>query len=51
VNVATDTIAERVQGERPSVFKSALTAAIVGGAAAALTYRLLRRSGDEAGVE
>jgi hypothetical protein len=51
VNVAADTIADRAQGERPSAFKSALTAAIVGGAAAALTYRLLRRSGDGSGVD
>jgi hypothetical protein len=51
VNVAVDTISERAQGERPSVLKSALTAAIVGGAAAALTYRLLRRSGDDSGVD
>lgn len=51
VNVAADTIAERATGERPSVFKSALTAAVIGGAAAVLTYRLLRRPGDATGVE
>jgi hypothetical protein len=51
MNVAADTISERVEGERPSVLKSALTAAIVGGAAAALTYRLLRRPGDATGVD
>ena len=51
MNVATDTIAERAQGERPSALRSALAAAIVGGAAAALTYRLLRRPGDGTGVD
>jgi hypothetical protein len=51
VNVAVDTISERAGGERPSFFKSALTAVLVGGAAAALTYRLLRRPGDDEGVE
>ena len=51
MNVAVDTISERAQGERPSVLKSVLTAAVVGCAAAALTYRLLRRPGDDSGVD
>jgi hypothetical protein len=33
------------------MLKSALTAALVGGAAAVLTYRLLRRPGNDAGVD
>jgi hypothetical protein len=51
VNVAVDTISERAEGERPSFLKSALTAVVIGGAAAVLTYRLLRRPGDDEGVE
>jgi hypothetical protein len=51
MNVAVDTIAERVEGERPSVLKSAMTAAVVGGAAAVLTYRLLRRPSDATGAD
>jgi hypothetical protein len=41
-----DAIAQRAGGERPSRTRSALTAVMVGGAAAVLTYRLLRHTGD-----
>jgi hypothetical protein len=51
VNVAVDTIAGRTQGERPSMLRSALTAALIGGAAAVLTYRLLRRPDGETGTD
>jgi hypothetical protein len=51
MNVAVDAITRRASGERPSVLRSALAAAVVGGAAAAITYHLLRRSGDEAEAE
>jgi hypothetical protein len=43
LNVATDTVKTRVAGERPSRTRSFLTAALVGGTAAVMTYRLLRR--------
>jgi hypothetical protein len=45
MNVAVDAVARRASGERPSVLRSALAAMVVGGAAAAITYHLLRRSG------
>jgi hypothetical protein len=51
MNVAVDALVRRVSGERPSVLRSALAAAVVGGAAAAITYHLLRRSGGKAGTE
>jgi hypothetical protein len=50
MNVAVDAIARRATGERPSALRSALAAALVGGAAAVITYRLLRRS-DSASEE
>ena len=36
------TLVKRVSGSRPGGFRSVMSAAIVGFAAAALTYRLLR---------
>jgi hypothetical protein len=51
MNVATETVTEtvveRAMGQRPSRARSLLTAAIVGGAAAVMTYRLLRREPEE----
>jgi hypothetical protein len=47
MNVAVDALARRAGGERPSVLRSALAAVLVGGAAGAITYRLLRRSGGD----
>lgn len=41
-----DAVAQRAAGERPSRTRSALAAVAVGGAAAVLTYRLLRHTGD-----
>jgi hypothetical protein len=43
MNIAANAAEQRLAGERPSRTKSALTAALVGGAAAVMTYRLLRR--------
>ena len=41
-----DAVAQRATGEQPSRTRSALAAVVVGGAAAVLTYRLLRQTGD-----
>jgi hypothetical protein len=46
MNIATDAAKQRLAGERPSRARSALTAALVGGAAAFMTYRLLRRENE-----
>ena len=43
MNIASDAVNERLAGERPSRTRSAVTAALVGGAAAFMTYKLLRR--------
>lgn len=43
MNIAADAANKRLAGERPSRTRSALTAALIGGAAAVMTYRLLRR--------
>ena len=48
MDVTVDSVAQRISGERPSALRSAVTAAIIGGAAAAMTYRLLRRTRSEA---
>ena len=42
-----DAVTQRAGGERPSRTRSVFAAVMVGGAAAVLTYRLLR-SGDDA---
>jgi hypothetical protein len=47
METATDAVAERVSGGRPSRFKSFLAATAVGLTAATLTYRLLRRGSSE----
>jgi hypothetical protein len=44
---ASEVLAERVAGRRPSRVRSALAAAAVGAGAAVLTYRLLRSAADE----
>ena len=41
-----DAVTQRAAGERPSRTRSVLAAVVVGGAAAALTYRLLRQAGE-----
>jgi ABC-type uncharacterized transport system permease subunit len=41
-------VTERVLGEGPGPFRAALAAAITGGATAALTYHLLRHTGEDA---
>jgi hypothetical protein len=51
MNVVVDTVGRRVSGERPSALRSAVAAVIVGGAAAAITYRLLRRSGGDTAAQ
>jgi hypothetical protein len=43
MNIAMDAVQQRVAGEQPSRTRSALTAMMVGVAAAVLAYRLLRR--------
>jgi len=43
VNTAIDTVTQRAAGDQPSRMRSLFTAAVVGGAAAVMTYRLLRR--------
>jgi hypothetical protein len=43
MNIAADAAKQRAAGERPSRMRSAVTAALVGGTAAVMTYRLLRR--------
>jgi hypothetical protein len=40
-------VAERLSGDRPSVFRAAAAATLTGGATAALTYRLLRSSEED----
>jgi 2-methylcitrate dehydratase PrpD len=45
---AAETVGERLAGERPGRMRSLLTATVVGVAAAAVTYKLLRSGGDEA---
>ena len=47
MNVAVDALVRRASGERPSRLRSGVAAAFVGGVAATITYRLLRRSGGE----
>jgi hypothetical protein len=47
VDTVQDVVAKRIAGDRPSRFKSFLAATAVGFTAAAVTYRLLRRGGDE----
>jgi hypothetical protein len=37
---------ERILGDRPSALRALAASAITGGAAAALTYRVLRKSGE-----
>jgi hypothetical protein len=46
MNIALDAVQQRVAGEQPSRTRSALTALMVGAAAAVMTYRLLRRDDD-----
>ena len=46
MNIATDTVQQRIAGEQPARTRSLLTALMVGAAAAVLTYRLLRRDDD-----
>jgi hypothetical protein len=43
-----EAVTQRAAGERPSRTRSALAAVVVGGAAAVLTYRLLRQAGEPA---
>jgi hypothetical protein len=43
MNTAVDTVRQRASGEQPSRIRSLLTAVVVGGTAAVMTYRLLRR--------
>lgn len=40
--VLKSAISKRAHGDKPSVFRSTLAAAVAGVAAAALTYRLMR---------
>jgi hypothetical protein len=49
MGTVSETAAERLAGRRPSRVRSALAAAAVGGAAAVMTYRLLRTKEDENG--
>jgi hypothetical protein len=42
VSVAAEALGERLAGGRPSRTRAVLAAAVVGGAAAVLAYRLLR---------
>jgi hypothetical protein len=42
MQIAADAANQRLAGERPSRMRSIVTAALVGAAAAVLTYRLLR---------
>jgi len=42
MGVLKKAINKRMSGERPSVVQSALGAAVAGGAAAVMTYRLMR---------
>ena len=51
MNVAVDALVRGASGERPSRLRSGLAAVVLGGVAATLTYRLLRRSGGEADTE
>jgi hypothetical protein len=44
VEIVEDAAIERAMGETPSRFKSFLAASAIGLAAAAMTYRLLRRN-------
>ena len=39
---------QRLLGEGPNPFRAALAAAVTGGATAALTYHLLRHTGEDA---
>jgi uncharacterized membrane protein len=51
MSTIADAATERLSGGRPSRFKSALAAAGVGLAAAAVTYRLLRSQGSAGEAE
>jgi hypothetical protein len=48
VQPTIDAVTQRAGGARPSRTRSALAAVVVGGAAAVLTYRLLRSADDGA---
>ena len=41
-NTVTRAVSERLSGNRPSVFRAAATAVVVGGAVGATVYRALR---------
>ena len=43
VEAVVPAVAERVQGEQPSRFRSLMAATVVGAGAAVMTYKLLRR--------
>lgn len=45
-DVVTDTVADRVAGERPGRARAVIVAAVAGFGAAMLAYRLLRSGGD-----
>jgi hypothetical protein len=49
VETIQEAVAERVTGDRPSRLKSALAAASIGFAAAAVAYKLLRSGSDGSG--
>jgi hypothetical protein len=49
MNIALDTVQQRVAGEQPSRTRSFLTAMALGVAAAVVTYRLLRRENEADG--
>jgi hypothetical protein len=49
VETIQEAVADRLTGERPSRLKSALAAAGIGFAAAALAYKLLRSGADASG--
>ena len=51
MNVELDALVQRASGERPSRLRSGLAAVVLGGVAATITYRLLRRSGGETDTE
>jgi len=44
---AAETVGERIAGEQPGRMRALFTATVVGVAAAALTYKLLRSGGGE----
>jgi len=44
---AQGVVGGRLRGERPGVLRAAAGAAVAGGVATVVVYRLLRRAGDE----